>query len=203
MAGKLHSIGNYEAARLAVNLKAHFFEEIKMPSCVEGLNTTVFAPIIQQVRQAAQDDYRDVFEGHRHRIFSLSFYMTDSELAAENLLTDVFCQAFSRSANPEAEMIDRVLVSELRRMMPIGGMTLKCEAKTFSRQLRTRARVSLERAVVQLPATERLVFLMHDVEGYEHSRIARTLGITETDAKRGSLQARLRIRELLADGSQA
>jgi DNA-directed RNA polymerase specialized sigma24 family protein len=174
-----------------------------MPSCVEGLNTTIFAPIIQQVRQAARDDYRDIFEGHRHRIFSLAFYMTDSELAAENLLTDVFCQAFSRSSNPEAEMIDRVLVSELRRIMPIGGMTLNCRPEAFSKQLRTTARVSLERAVVQLPPTERLVFLMHDVEGYEHSRIARTIGITETDAKRGLLQARLRIRELLADRSQA
>jgi RNA polymerase sigma-70 factor, ECF subfamily len=174
-----------------------------MPSCVEGLNTTVFAPIIQQVRQAARDDYRDTFEGHRHRTFSLAFYMTDSELAAEDLLTDVFCQAFSQSANPEAEMIDRVLVSELRRMMPIGRMTLKCQVKIFSKQLRTTGRSSLERAVVQLPPTERLVFLMHDVEGYEHSRIARTVGITETDARRGLLQARLRIRELLADHSLA
>src|SRR5262245_2424558 len=128
-----------------------------MPSCVEGLNSTTFAPVIQQVRQAARDDYRDIFEGHRHRTFSLAFYMTDSEMAAEDLLTDVFCQAFLRSGNPDAEMIDRVLVSELRRIMPIGLITLRCQTKVFSKQLRTARRTSLERAVVQLPPTERLI----------------------------------------------
>jgi DNA-directed RNA polymerase specialized sigma24 family protein len=49
-----------------------------------------------------------------------------------------------------------------------------------------------------LPATERLVFLMHDVENYDHARIARTIGITEAESKAGLFQARLKLRELLA-----
>jgi DNA-directed RNA polymerase specialized sigma24 family protein len=56
----------------------------------------------------------------------------------------------------------------------------------------------LERAVVQLPPTEKMIFLMHDVESYDHARIARTLGLTDEESRVGLHQARLRMRELLA-----
>jgi DNA-directed RNA polymerase specialized sigma24 family protein len=51
---------------------------------------------------------------------------------------------------------------------------------------------------VQLPATEKMIFLMHDVESYEHDRIARLLGISEEESKLGLHQARVQIRELIA-----
>jgi RNA polymerase sigma-70 factor, ECF subfamily len=170
-----------------------------MSSRVEGLNAAIFIPLVQRVKQAAVDVYRDVFEGHRHRIFSLAFYMTDNELAAEEVLTSVFCRVFAKTLKPDAETVDRALVTELRDMMPIGCMTLECDPAKTANQARTSARrADLEQAVVQLPATERLVFLMHDVEGYEHPRIARTIGITEAESRYGLFQARLQIRELLA-----
>ena len=86
--------------------------------------------------------------------------------------------------------------------MPIGCMTLECAPAAKVEQVRTNSRrADLERAVVQLPSTERLVFLMHDVEGYDHARIARTVGITEMESRQGLFQARLKIRELLAKAS--
>ena len=38
----------------------------------------------------------------------------------------------------------------------------------------------------------------HDVEAYDHSRIARTLGVSEQESQFGLHQARLRLRQLLA-----
>jgi len=173
-----------------------------MSSRVEGLSAAIFIPIVQRVKQAAVDVYQDVFEGHRHRIFSLAFYMTDNEMAAEEVLTSVFCRVFAKTSKPDAETVDRTFVAELRDMMPIGCMSLECNPAVTTQQVRTNThRADLERAVVQLPPTERLVFLMHDVEGYEHPRIARTLGITEAESRYGLFQARLRIRELLAQPS--
>jgi RNA polymerase sigma-70 factor (ECF subfamily) len=58
--------------------------------------------------------------------------------------------------------------------------------------------VHLEEAVSQLPATERVIFLMHDVEGYDHARISRTIGLSVEESRVGLHQARLRLRELLA-----
>jgi RNA polymerase sigma-70 factor (ECF subfamily) len=55
--------------------------------------------------------------------------------------------------------------------------------------------------VVQLPATEKLVFLLHDVEGYDHRKIARLLGMEEQESQLGLHQARIQIRELVSQMS--
>jgi RNA polymerase sigma-70 factor, ECF subfamily len=170
-----------------------------MSSRVEGIQLATFLPIIQHAEQASVDRYKGVFEGNRHRVYSLSFYMTGNEITAEDVMSSTFCRAFATSSKPDAETIDRALVTELRELTPIGNLTVQCQpAKQVSQVRRNTRRADLENAVVQLPATERLIFLMHDVESYDHVRIARTIGITEAESKSGLFQARLKLREILA-----
>jgi RNA polymerase sigma-70 factor, ECF subfamily len=165
------------------------------------------ASIIQQANftgltaylPVASADYREIYEENRDRIYSLAFWMTDNELAAEELLGNVFCRAFALSGAPSQEAIDRSLITELRQTISLGTLTLKCSATTQVANVRSNTlRVHLERAVVQLPSTERMVFLLHDVESYNHPRIAHLLGINEQESQHGLHQARLRLRELLA-----
>ena len=142
---------------------------------------------------------RDIYEQNRHRVYSLAFWMADNELSAEELMNQTFCSAFANSDEPSAEDIDRALIAELHTYFDLGTLTLNCSP--CERVLNVRGnvlRVELERAVIQLPATEKLMFLMHDVEGYGHDRIARLLGATEDESRRGVHQGRLRLRELLA-----
>jgi RNA polymerase sigma-70 factor (ECF subfamily) len=143
--------------------------------------------------------YREIYEQNRHRIYALAFWMTDNELVAEELMIDSFCRAFAYRDRPTPEEIDCALVDELRACTLVGVLTLNCAPcdKVFSVR-HSKLRVDLELAVVQLPGTERLIFLMHDVEGYDHARIAKTLGVTEAESRSGLHQARLRMRELLA-----
>ena len=171
-----------------------------MSSRVEGIQLVALLPIVQHAEQTSVDHYKDIYEGNRHRVYSLSFYMTDNEQTAEELMTNTFGRAFAASHKPEAEAIDRALVTELRELTPIGNLTVRCQPATQVNEVRRNTRrADLERAVVQLPSTERLIFLMHDVENYDHGRIARTIGITETESKAGLFQARLKLRELLAN----
>ena len=101
---------------------------------------------------------------------------------------------------PNADVLDRLLLSEIRELMPVGILRLDAPVCTEVSSVRHNVkRVHLERAVVQLPATERLIFLLHDVEGYDHGQIARTLGLNEEETRFGLHQARLRIRELVAE----
>jgi RNA polymerase sigma-70 factor (ECF subfamily) len=58
--------------------------------------------------------------------------------------------------------------------------------------------VHLERALVQLPSTEKMIFLLHDVEGYEHEKIAHLLGLSVQESQFGLHQARLQMRELVS-----
>ena len=57
---------------------------------------------------------------------------------------------------------------------------------------------SIDAAAAQLPAGARLVFLLHDVEGYTHEDIARELGITTGASKSQLFKARAKLRRLLA-----
>ncbi len=145
-------------------------------------------------------DYRsEIYEQNRHRVYALAFWMTGSELAAEELMTHTFCRAFTDSVVPGADDIDTALVTELRECTSLATLTLDCAPCNRVLSVRRNTlRVELERAVIQLPGTEKMIFLLHDVESYNHSRIARLLGISEEESCRGLHQARLRLRELLA-----
>jgi len=169
---------------------ANTYQDAKLDALASFLSTDATANL---------EAMQEVFEQSRHHIYSLSFWMTDNELSAEELMGATFRRAFSASDAPSAEAIDAALISELREEMPIGPMTLDCAICSEIKNVRENTlRVHLERAVVRLPATERMIFLFHDVEGYNHARIAKLIGLTENESQNGLHQARLRMRELLA-----
>ncbi len=140
------------------------------------------------------------YQQNRHRVYALAFWMTDHELMAEELMQRAFSRAFALDIQPTAESIDRALVSELRTVCPLGPLALRSESvcEEVLNVRRNTLRVHLERAIVQLPATERMIFLMHDVESYDHARIGRMLGISPEESQAGLHQARLQIRNLVS-----
>ncbi len=158
-----------------------------------------FPALVRFVKAETSDlaSYKAIYEENRDRVYSLAFWMTDNEITAEEISTRVFSRAF-KANNATPEVLDQMLLAELRELTPIGFVTLKNENITNVAVRGNTKRIHLERAVVQLPATERLAFLLHDVEGYSHERIARTLGLTEEESQRGVFEARLQIRELVA-----
>ncbi|HLH08402.1 MAG TPA: sigma-70 family RNA polymerase sigma factor [Terriglobales bacterium] len=160
-----------------------------------GFISEVPAIVVQERR-----DFRSIYETHRHRIYNLAFYATDNEMTAEEICGRVFCRAFASRREASADAIDAELISVLRESSPIGNLTLN-NNQVFQTRASAREnvkRVALERAVVGLPLTEKLVFLLHDVERYSHERIARTLGITESESVFGLHQARIAIRQAVA-----
>ncbi len=169
-----------------------------MASNIQEARLTGLARVLPTAARAEMATYQRIYDENRHRIYALAFWMTDNELAAQELLENVFRRGFAAAAtSPEA--FDRILIAEVRELMPVGALTLDQPACSAVASVRNNTlRVHLERAVVQLPPTERMVFLMHDVENYDHARIARTIGITEQESQLGLHQARLRMRELLA-----
>jgi RNA polymerase sigma-70 factor (ECF subfamily) len=170
-----------------------------MASIFQQAKTSGYATYLCTVAPERVQKFQAVFQENRHRIYALAFWMTDNELAAEELMRLTFCRGFAHSSEPTPEALDGALITELREQVPIGVLTLDegicCEAPSVRHNT---LRVHLERAVVQLPATERMIFLLHDVEGYDHARIVRTLGISEDESRSGLHQARLRVRNLLA-----
>ena len=59
--------------------------------------------------------------------------------------------------------------------------------------------MNLSRAIEQLPEGYKEMFILHDVEGYEHHEIAKILGCSMGNSKSQLYKARLRLRELLQE----
>jgi RNA polymerase sigma-70 factor (ECF subfamily) len=64
-------------------------------------------------------------------------------------------------------------------------------------------RLALARAMKELPPGYRTVFLLHEVEGYEHQEIAEMLSCSVGNSKSQLYKAKLRFRELLALSSRS
>ncbi|HEY4676233.1 MAG TPA: sigma factor-like helix-turn-helix DNA-binding protein [Candidatus Angelobacter sp.] len=165
-----------------------------MSSSVSVINFGVIAAVENRT-----SNYDAIYGEHCHRIYSLAFWMTDNELAAEQLSTNTFLRAFALSAEPKTEQIDQALLAEIRELTTIGTLTLNSSVSAETKSVCGNVkRVHLERAVVELPATEKMIFLLHDVEGYTHEKIAYLLGLDVKESQFGLHQARLQLRKLIS-----
>ena len=169
-----------------------------MATSILNAKLTAFASEIPAILSRTES-LKATYEEHQNRIYNLAFYLTDNEMTAESVSARVFSNVFAVNSTPSAEVLDRALVNELRETMAIGNLTLNVPvAENVTNARRNVKRAVLERAVMQVPVTERMIFLMHDVEGYDHSRIARTIGISTDESRNGLHQARLAVRRAAA-----
>jgi RNA polymerase sigma-70 factor (ECF subfamily) len=142
---------------------------------------------------------RDVYETHRHRTFSVAFYMTGNEIEAEEMLEDTFVRAFEKQPEPNGQQVDMAIVDELRERMPIDEVAEPLASVGTpglgGRQIK---RTDLEEALKDLPPNERLTFLLRDVEGYPAEKVAELLDIPRQQVERTLFSARIRLRSILA-----
>ena len=154
----------------------------------------------QAAKESLQQQQRDVYESHRHRTFSLAFYMTGNEIEAEEILATTFIRAFQQNEMPDGFAVDTELVGELNQRFPLKHeeppATVTPETNLSHRNV---LRPDLEAAVRALPPSERLLFLLRDVEGYKPALISRLLDIPEAQVQRTCFSARIRLCQILAE----
>jgi RNA polymerase sigma-70 factor (ECF subfamily) len=163
--------------------------------------------VTRQQAQRAEDRRRDIYESHRHRTFALAFYMTGNEMEAEKILTETFISAFSATPEPSAQEVDSALVGELQQRFPLGMQEAAAHPEPAAAEgtdlsQRNVRRTDLEEALHTLPAQERLLFLLRDVEGYTPARISELMKIPEAQVNRTLFSARIRLRRALAEGQE-
>lgn len=178
-------------------------------------NPSVKIVAMRQAKQSVEARQRDIYDSHRHRTFALAYYMTGNEIEAEQILTGTFVRAFRAAEEPNGPDVDSALLEELRQKSYLDSDAAASACSTSasssssdpdpSAELAGRnvKRTDLEEAIQVLAPTERLLFLLRDVEGYTPAVIAQLLQMTEPQVQRGLFGARLRLRRALAEAQQA
>lgn len=163
-----------------------------------SIRETATIAVTEAAEQSVEQRRRDVFESHRHRAFSLAFYMTGSEIEAEEILAQTFVRAFQKDAEPDGFGVDSSLVCELAQRFSLRQEQPAAVVSQDSALGEAHVhRSDLEAAIQQLPANERLVFLLRDVEGYSPEATAKLLEVPLPQIERTAFSARIRLRQML------
>lgn len=164
--------------------------------------------------------FATLYNMHKRRVYSLCLRMLGNVAEAEDLTQEAFMQlhrkistfrgdsAFSTWLHRMA--VNVVLMHLRKKSLPLVSLEETLEPsqedgprKDFgTRDIHLAGsldRVTLERAVTELPPGYRLVFVLHDVEGYEHNEIATMLQCSIGNSKSQLHKARMRLRCLLRD----
>lgn len=180
----------------------------------------------EAIAQAQHGDgkaFEVLYNMHKRRVYSLCLRMLGNVAEAEDLTQEAFLQLHRKIATFRGDsafstwlhrMAVNVVLMHLRKKgLPLVSLEETLEPsqddgprKDFgTRDLRLSGsidRVSLERAVEELPPGYRMVFVLHDVEGYEHNEIAGMLQCSIGNSKSQLHKARMRLRTLLRQDAE-
>jgi RNA polymerase sigma-70 factor (ECF subfamily) len=157
--------------------------------------------------------FEEVYRTHAPRLFGLICRLV-GRVEAEDLLQETFLSAHRKIGSYKGESalgtwlfrlatnlcIDHLRSRSGRWSQLTEGLDegLERAEPSAGPVLGVIDRLDLERALAALPPGARTVFVLHDVEGFEHREIAEMLGVSDGTSKSQLHRARLRLRSLLA-----
>ncbi len=162
--------------------------------------------------------FAQLYALHKRRVYSLCLRMVGNVTEAEDLAQEAFLQlhrkiATFRGDSAFSTWLHRLTVNVVLMHLRRKGLNLVSldEAmdpspesgpmRSFGTQdLRLTGsidRMALEKAIADLPAGYRLIFMLHDIDGYEHNEIATMLDCSIGNSKSQLHKARMKLREAL------
>ena len=171
--------------------------------------------IIARAQKGDEEAFAALFEAHKRRVYSLCLRMLGNPTEAEDLTQEAFLQLFRKISTFRGEsafstwlhrLSVNVVLMHLRKkgLNQISldetensqGEPIKRDYGDDDRRLVGSVdRIGLNRAISELPPGYRTVFILHDVEGYEHNEIAEIMNCSIGNSKSQLHKARLKLRE--------
>lgn len=188
------------------------------PCVPVGLPALDEAESIARAQAGDQIAFAQLYSLHKRRIYSLCMRMVGNAAEAEDLTQEAFLQLHRKISTFRGDsafttwlhrMAINVVLMQIRKKglslismdeamepAPEGspGRSFGALDLTLSGSI---DRLALERAVGDLPAGYRVVFVLHDIEGYEHNEIASLLDCSIGNCKSQLHKARLKLRDAL------
>lgn len=160
---------------------------------------------------------RQLYNAHVDRIYRLAYRMTGDGALAEDLTQETFIRAFDRLADYRGDgpfggwlhrVASSVIISGLRqRNRRQEHESIRDDLEELVERTGTHKpgpdpdlKRRIDAAVASLDDPHRLVFVMHDMEGFTHGEIAAAMDTPVGTAKARLSRARGKLRQLLNAG---
>jgi RNA polymerase sigma-70 factor, ECF subfamily len=176
------------------------------------------ADLIERAKLGDAQAFQALYDKHKRRVYSLCLRMTANTAEAEDLTQEAFLQLYRKIATFRGESafstwlhrlsVNVVLMHLRKKSLPVVSLEETTQGgeedtpkKDFGAEDLALAgsidRLQLQRAVDDLPPGYRTIFVLHDVEGYEHNEIASIVGCSIGNSKSQLHKARMKLRDLL------
>ena len=174
---------------------------------------------IERAKQGGTESFEVLYDLHKRRAYSLCLRMTGNASEAEDLTQEAFLQVYRKIATFRGEsafstwlhrLTVNVVLMHLRKRglleVSLEGALEPQEKDGPKKEVGVRDnvlvgsidRINLQRSIDSSPPGYRIMFVLHDVEGYEHNEIAEMMGCSIGNSKSQLHKARMKLRELLA-----
>jgi len=176
------------------------------------------AEAIERAKQGDAEAFQALYDRHKRRVYSLCLRMTANTAEAEDLAQEAFLQLFRKIGTFRGESafstwlhrlsVNVVLMHLRKKSLPVVSLEESTQnteedspKKDFGAEDLSLAgsidRLQLQKAVESLPPGYRTIFVLHDVEGYEHNEIAGIVGCSIGNSKSQLHKARMKLRDIL------
>jgi len=187
------------------------------PVACERLNE---AQAIERIQAGDPAVFEDLYRQHSRRVYALCLRMVKDTTEAEDLTQETFLLVFRKLHTFRGESafstwlhrltVNLVLMRLRKKSLPVVSIEAPSDpddetTRPSSRELGAPDlvlegaidRIILERCIERLPVGYRSVFVLHDIQGYEHREIAGKMGRSVIVSKSQLHRARSRLRDML------
>jgi RNA polymerase sigma-70 factor, ECF subfamily len=176
------------------------------------------ADVLARAQAGDHTAFAQLYSLHKRRIYSLCLRMVGNVAEAEDLTQEAFLQLHRkistfRGDSAFSTWLHRLAINVVLMQLRKKGLSLisldeamepapeEGPGRSFGAPDLTLSgaidRLALQRAVADLPAGYRLIFILHDIEGFEHNEIAAMLDCSIGNSKSQLHKARLKLRDSL------
>ena len=168
--------------------------------------------LIERINAGDAGAFETLYQRHRDWVYRLAYRMTGDDDLAQEFTQETFIRVFDRIDQFRGEaalstwiraVASTVVLNGLRKIKRFRQREVDLEQGelrgTTPRAAEVDVKEKLWQAIDDLPNKYRMVFVMHDVEGYTHEEIGSSLGMPVGTSKAQLFRARARLRASLAE----
>jgi RNA polymerase sigma-70 factor (ECF subfamily) len=166
-----------------------------------------FRALLADVEAGDTGALGELFARYGDQVFRSALRFTGNRADAEDVTQEVFIRlagavrGFTGGAGSFAAWIRRVAVRQALMHLRAGRRRREVDVDAVAALLAPEDsvldRLTISAALARLSVEHRTVFLLKEVEGYDHAEIAELLGISSANSQVRLHRARLQLRELL------